>query len=732
MLPPPLSALIDILVSPNLADFEKARLADQLQIEISRGSHHDLPTVLSQIDSRLPGPMLAPFDNAVKALLRTESPSRVAAALVFLQNSRPSDTHHKRHRAAQPATEQSALDLVTSVRARYGEPPPSQDALVRAARFALVGSTSELLPLDRTAILVGLPPGEPVLRSILECSLLYVRLGEFCAKPQKSQVKVAFLAELLHRRQRFAQNINGLQASTIYELYGQISPFSAELRFLLFLAEKLEEPGDVFLGHIYSFSRFGDPGVKNIARDLFSSCSAPYLAAVQDWLLDGLLGSELFVVSTENGPELNAERYPTFLPSGLAQKIYETGKMLRFLRDVCREHAFLSAHVQRYRVGSQALVGGKAATLIQAQFDELACYLTKVLYSHRMDYHIRNLKKYMLLEQGDLADALLEDGLLDSPSNDVTGSQLATLLANCARQRCEKEAFQRLDARMLDSARARCAWERFTLDYALEVPVKAILFENGGLRAYLRLFNFIWRMKHACHALEANWRGVRRAGVLKDKCAQVRVAAHKMLAFVTRILSHITEVREVSYERMQAKLRKSERLFLDKGGAWDEQVLLPNKQYITKANAAVFAEIPPPQEWESDYEVYSLDEFVTLHQDFLKAIIGHKLVDNAKESSRGWFSGQFYVRQISEILALVERFGEAEKEFFALVWDSVSKAQLEDVSMRDETDPEQGGRLEKVVELITENIVPEFFERRRILVKDLVGDPELRVLGGEL
>lgn len=64
-----------------------------------------------------------------------------------------------------------------------------------------------------------------------------------------------------------------------------------------------------------------------------------------------------------------------------------------------------------------------------------------------------------------------------------------------------------IDARVLELGHGSVGWDVFTLDYLAAKPLSTVLsfHHNGGRKEYLRIFNFLWRIKKNDHFFQEQW-----------------------------------------------------------------------------------------------------------------------------------------------------------------------------------------------------------------------------------
>lgn len=73
----------------------------------------------------------------------------------------------------------------------------------------------------------------------------------------------------------------------------------------------------------------------------------------------------------------------------------------------------------------------------------------------------------------------------------------------------------KLRVKMLEHGDGDRGWDVFSLEYQAASPLSTVFTEAVMLR-YLRIFNFLWRLKRVEHALSASWK------VMKPNAAVVK------------------------------------------------------------------------------------------------------------------------------------------------------------------------------------------------------------------
>lgn len=323
----------------------------------------------------------------------------------------------------------------------------------------------------------------------------------------------------------------------------------------------------------------------------------PFYDMLRQWIYDGELSDpyhEYFVIENVPPPKkghkgadskraqatneweekytLDKKMVPTIMSEDLSRKAFLIGKSLNFIRYGCGDAPWVEAYC---RDASRDLRYGDTATL-EASIDK-AYRATMARLTHLMSSkfhlfeHLRALKNYLLLCQGDFIALLMESlaPTLDRPAgsqyrHNLTG-QLEHAIRGSNAQHDSEEILRRLDARVLEVGHGDVGWDVFSLDYKVDSPVNVII-TPWATRKYLMMFNFLWRVKRVEFALGSTWRrcmtGAR--GVLAElndtmsrdwKAARCCMA--EMIHFVNQLQYYILfEVIEASWNRLQVAITK--------------------------------------------------------------------------------------------------------------------------------------------------------------------------------
>lgn len=372
------------------------------------------------------------------------------------------------------------------------------------------------------------------------------------------------------------------------------------LRLMSLMVEQSRgKKGGELITLIHSFSStHGDPYVGAFAERLLPQVTRPFYDMLRQWIYDGELADPYgeFFVSEQSEAEilaatnledkggatsvwedkykLNEHMVPSIITSEFANKVFLIGKTLNFIRHGCGDSAWVDTYS---RTTSKELSYGDTANLSQSIGDAYKITMARLIdlmaNKFHLFEHLRALKKYLLLGAGDFIAVLMEalSQNLDRPANTqyrhTLTAQLEHAVRNSNAQFDSADVLRRLDARMLELSHGEIGWDVFTLEYKIDAPVDVIVTPFGS-KQYLKVFNFLWRVKRVEFALGSTWRrcmtGAR--GFLGDVSditgtdwKTTRCAIAEMIHFVNQLQYYILfEVIESSWNELQAALQKPE------------------------------------------------------------------------------------------------------------------------------------------------------------------------------
>lgn len=98
---------------------------------------------------------------------------------------------------------------------------------------------------------------------------------------------------------------------------------------------------------------------------------------------------------------------------------------------------------------------------------------------------------------------------LKKPASQLFKHNLSNILKKAIRasnaQYHNPEFLNRLDVKLLESNPGDNGWDIFSLDYHIDEPINTIMTPNIVL-GYLKIFNFLWKLKRVEHTLGECWK----------------------------------------------------------------------------------------------------------------------------------------------------------------------------------------------------------------------------------
>ncbi|RYO76600.1 hypothetical protein DL766_009761 [Monosporascus sp. MC13-8B] len=503
----------------------------------------------------------------------------------------------------------------------YADIDPSEPALLRDLPYTLQGLSSATLPFGENYTL-ELPQTLPpplicLLNSLAEPSLLYRQLEDFVETPAQGLLGqslsaavsdelrsyLTLVATLEGQIRRALSTINesaprsgiGKAGVTLKRCVVWTREATMGLRLLsLISAESKTKKGGQLISLIHSFSSsHGDPVVAAFAERLLTPVTRPFYDILRHWIYDGELSDpyqEFFVQerSPEDQPKgksgstnvwedkyvLDAQMIPSIITIDFADKVFLIGKALHFIRHSCGDAQWVESYSKE---SSKELRYGDTATLESWIDDAYKTTMRRLMHLMTTKFHLlkhlQALKDYILLGQGDFIALLMESLAtnLDRPAGAQYRHTLTAQLEHAIRgsnaQYDSPEVLRRLDARMLQLSHGDIGWDCFTLEYKIDAPVDVVV-SDWGNRQYLKVFNFLWRIKRVEFALSSTWRKATTGsrGVLQTNHPTVqetwkttRGFLAEMVHFVGQLQYYILfEVIESSWTELQERLHRED------------------------------------------------------------------------------------------------------------------------------------------------------------------------------
>ncbi|KAI4341281.1 hypothetical protein MLD38_026021 [Melastoma candidum] len=305
-----------------------------------------------------------------------------------------------------------------------------------------------------------------------------------------------------------------------------------KMRLMAVLVDKCRVlKGGAMAGTIHVHGKHGDPLVHEFMMRLLRRVCSPLFEMVRSWVLEGELEdifAEFFVVAQlvkaeslwREGYRLHMAMLPSFISPSLAQRILRTGKSINFLRVCCDDRGWADAATE---AASAAGTTTGRGSLGYGETDALEClvdeaakridkHLLDVMYNrYQFKEHCLAIKRYLLLGQGDFVQYLMDIMWpeLSEPANTISTFKLAGLLESAIRssnaQYDDPEILDRLRVKMMPHGTGDRGWDVFSLEYDPRVPLDTI-FTESVMTKYLKIFNFLWKLRRVEHALIGAWK----------------------------------------------------------------------------------------------------------------------------------------------------------------------------------------------------------------------------------
>ncbi|XP_031497208.1 gamma-tubulin complex component 3 isoform X2 [Nymphaea colorata] len=447
----------------------------------------------------------------------------------------------------------------------------SESALVKDVIYACQGIDGRYVKFDREADAYALPPTvrvprstRIVVRKLCELGWLFRKVkGYISAGVERFQAEEvgtigqAFCSALQEELSDYykllavleAQSLNPIPLMSEAATDGSSSGDYLSLRRLaVWLAEPLVRMrlmavlvddckisrGGAMAGAIHSRARHGDPLVQEFMGRLLRKVCSPLFEMVRSWVLEGELNDvfgEFFILAQpvkaeslwSEGYRLHPVMLPAFFPESLAQRILRTGKSINFLRVCCEDQGWAEAAAEAAATAGTSthkgeLVYGKTEALealVVEAAKRIDQHLLDVMYTrYKFKDHCLAIKRYLLLGQGDFVQYLMDTvgPELSEPANTISSFKLAGLLESAIRssnaQYDDPNILERLRVKMMPHDSGDRGWDVFSLDYDSRVPLNTI-FTESVMERYLRIFNFLWKLRRVEHALIGAWKNMK-------------------------------------------------------------------------------------------------------------------------------------------------------------------------------------------------------------------------------
>lgn len=375
-----------------------------------------------------------------------------------------------------------------------------------------------------------------------------------------------------------------------------------KMRLMAVLVDKCRVlRGGAMAGAIHLHAQHGDLLVHEFMKRLLRRVCSPLFEMVRSWVLEGELEdifAEFFVVGHpvkaeslwRDGYRLHSGMLPSFISQSLAQRILRTGKSINFLRVCCDDRGWADAATEAATAAGTSTRRGSLGygetdaleTLVIEAAKRIDKHLLDVIYKrYKFREHCLAIKRYLLLGQGDFVQYLMDivGPELSEPANTISSFKLAGLLESAIRssnaQYDDPDILDRLRVKLMPHGTGDRGWDVFSLEYDARVPLDT-LFTESVMARYLKIFNFLWKLRRVEHALIGAWKAMKPNCITSNSFTKLQHAVKLQLLstlrrcqvlwdemnhFVTNLQYYIMfEVLEVSWSNFSSEMEAAKDL----------------------------------------------------------------------------------------------------------------------------------------------------------------------------
>ncbi|KAI9247542.1 Spc98 family-domain-containing protein [Sporodiniella umbellata] len=429
---------------------------------------------------------------------------------------------------------------------------------------------------------------------LTETGWLYTLIRRFIERGPKGLVGQSLCAAIRNELKSYYQSIAAIEAQveaqidhdrwdqdlTLKGLLVWIDETNEKLRLLTLLADASHGyKGGALVNILHNHTKHGDPFIKEFITQILDTISQPFYAMIQSWVYEGELDDpfeEFFVACNVDAPQqemwknkysIREDMLPSFISKELALKIFSIGKSLNFIRYSCHHRIDVSQNNTLFKY-DQVQTLERSILVIYKETSQFLLDLLKTKY--RLMDHLRALKRYLFLGQGDCIEYLMDilGPQLDQPASQLFRHHLTSVLETAVRssnaQYDDPEILQKLDVRLLEAQRDDLGWDVFSLDYRVDTPLDTVI-HSGAMTQYLQIFNFLWRLKRIQYTLSTSWKQCGKSGrqfshlpeLLKD-LREIQMTIQKMIHFIYQLQHYVLfEVLECSWEKLENEIENN-------------------------------------------------------------------------------------------------------------------------------------------------------------------------------
>ncbi|KAI8641486.1 Spc98 family-domain-containing protein [Parasitella parasitica] len=443
-----------------------------------------------------------------------------------------------------------------------------------------------------------------------------------------------------------------------------------------------DQKGGALISAIHNYTKHGDPFIKNYITKMLQIVSKPFYEMLERWVYEGELDDpyqEFFVACDHTVPEeelwqskytMREDMLPAFLPKELAHKIFSIGKSLNFIRYSCHQDTLAeqyqtstSPSSNNPKPNKQLFKYGETEQVeksIEVAYSVTSRALLNILKTkYKLMDHLRALKRYLLLGQGDFIQYLM-DVLwvnLSKPAktlfrHNLTGI-LETAIRSCNAQYDDPDILNRLDVRLLEIQKDDLGWDVFSLEYHVDAPINTV-FSPTAMHQYLQAFNFLWRLKRVEYTLASAWRQWVKASReftnlpdLHQDIQYAQMTIQRMIHFIYQLQHYVLfEVLECSWDKLET--------FIETKSVDLDSIIAAHAKYLQEITEKGF--LSGPKEKALAGRLTSIFDCILKYSIVLDHLYKYATNESIKRLSRG-------VGDVEKINAIRKRHQEIEDHF---------------------------------------------------------------------
>lgn len=527
--------------------------------------------------------------------------------------------------------------------------PSFEALLIRDILYAFQGTEGKYLTYsrldDRFAIRQEIPESiKYVAESLAELGWLYKKIDKFLKNNEEfpSIICQSFCSSLKVELKEYFRFIALLETQTtaklkIIEMW-TMEPLE-RMRWIALICEAVEGlKGGNFISAVYSYCKYGDPGIQVLVCRILDSVSQPFLEMIEKWMLDGELTDVFHEFFVEENIEISedklwTEKYklikdlvPGFFLPEIVEKIFITGKSINFLRRCCQEEWKSETPLDLPKLRDIQAV----KTWVERAAEATNAQLIGILFSkYRLLDHAKCIRKYMLLAQGDFHHYLMDqlNDVLNEPARKIHKHNLVSILENAFRasnvQNEDWDLLNKLSSTLEEYTTLDLGWDVFILRYQVDAPLNTI-FNEQSMKQYTKIFKLFWKIKRVYFYMNSytDCSEMLQLQQMKD----VRYILHKSQMLKLEIMHFINNL----YHYLMVEVQEN---------AWN---------------------------WfqKSLENVEDLDKLIEIHQQFLDTILERAFLNLENEK---------VYKRLLKILELASRFKMSQETLISSAIDELSR-----------------------------------------------------------